>query len=131
MAHFLFPSPKSVRETFATVVRVDDLTSWRDIVFELVAYVAMGEAEPEAAAKLIGGALPKLEETAGAAEAVVDAVWSHDVSTTICASCLKPRTLTHNTTGTAWCDQDRVCAAAFSSTRTSTRVRRCSAVSNF
>jgi len=39
----------------------------------------MGEAEPEAAAKLIGGALPKLEETAGAAEAVVDAVWSHDV----------------------------------------------------
>ena len=39
----------------------------------------MGEAEPTAAATLIEGALAKLEETAGAMEAVVDAVWSHDV----------------------------------------------------
>jgi hypothetical protein len=79
MTHFLFPSAKSVRETFATVVRVEDITNWRDIVFEIVAYVAMGEAEPGIVAELIGSALTTLERTQEGAEAVVDAVWSHDV----------------------------------------------------
>ena len=37
MAHFLFPSAKSVRENFATVVRMEDITNWRDTVFEIVA----------------------------------------------------------------------------------------------
>ena len=39
----------------------------------------MGEADPGVAAELIGNALTTLERTAEAAEAVVDAVWSHDV----------------------------------------------------
>ena len=49
-------------------------------------YVAMGEAEPGTVAELIGSALTTLERTQEGAEAVVDAVWSHDVSMAVCVT---------------------------------------------
>ena len=90
-------------------------------------YVAMGEAEPGTVAELIGSALTTLERTQEGAEAVVDAVWSHDVSMAVCVTFSQTES-TYKTIGTDWCDQSRVCTAAPSSISTGTRIGRRGAV---
>ena len=99
LAHTLFLSSKTIADTFPVVARADEVTSWRDAVFEVVAsvelshsvmlvrsclwvrYVATGETDPETAVELLGCALAKCGYPEDATEAVVDAIWSHDVST--------------------------------------------------
>ena len=46
-----------------------------------VRYVATGETDPETVVELLGCALAKCGYPEDATEAVVDAIWSHDVST--------------------------------------------------
>jgi hypothetical protein len=79
LAHVCFASAKAVGESFSEMARADDPTSWRDAIFELIAYVAMGELDSGVAIELIGSALAECGYSSQSVEAIVDAIWSHDV----------------------------------------------------
>jgi hypothetical protein len=44
LAHTLFLSSKTIADTFPVVARADEVTSWRDAVFEVVASVELSHS---------------------------------------------------------------------------------------
>ena len=90
IAHCLFASADNISE-----LRISDIHSWRDTVFEVVAYVidpfyytgrkvlhryvAIGKIESETALDVIRQASLIIGQSTELAEAIVDAIWLHDV----------------------------------------------------
>jgi hypothetical protein len=75
IAHCLFLSPDKISE-----LQISDIRSWRDTIFEVVAYVAIGKVESKLALDVIRQASSIIGQSTELAEAVVDAIWLHDVS---------------------------------------------------
>ena len=90
IAHCLFASADNISE-----LRISDIHSWRDTVFEVVAYVidpfyytgrkvlhryvAIGKIESVTALDVIRQASLIIGQSTELAEAIVDAIWLHDV----------------------------------------------------
>jgi len=90
IAHSLFASADNISE-----LRISDIHSWRDTVFEVVAYVidhfyytgrkvlhryvAIGKIESVTALDVIRQASLIIGQSTELAEAIVDAIWLHDV----------------------------------------------------
>lgn len=90
IAHCLFASADNISE-----LRISDIHSWRDTVFEVVAYVidlfystgrkvlhryvAIGKIESKTALDVIRQASLIIGQSTELAEAIVDAIWLHDV----------------------------------------------------
>jgi hypothetical protein len=74
IAHCLFLSPDKISE-----LQISDIRSWRDTIFEVVAYVAIGKVESKLALDVIRQASSIIGQSTELAEAVVDAIWLHDV----------------------------------------------------
>lgn len=74
IAHCLFLSPDKISE-----LQISDIRSWRDTIFEVVAYVAIGKVESKFALDVIRQASSIIGQSTELAEAVVDAIWLHDV----------------------------------------------------
>lgn len=83
IAHCLFASADNISE-----LRISDIHSWRDTVFEVVAYVAIGKIESKTALDVIRQASLIIGQSTELAEAIVDAIWLHDVQ--ISAAKLRP-----------------------------------------